>query len=166
MRDEPETIELWSPAFWELPPVLRALLTLDGTVTTFLEAFFRVKLHVERVHDDGDGEKDVRVVRLVDDQGRPWVFAITRIYRDATPFDVLYDLENTELPIGEVLARHRLRTFRNIKRVWRPRAGEFKTVFGGEALVAREYHVLHREAVMLQVREVFPVARFDGEAQR
>jgi len=169
-----------------LPPVLRTLLTTDGTVTETLAALHGEEVGV-RVLAQGyvpqaEGEAPelaaapgTRVVARVLDRtivlvgaesGRAYTVARSRIVPEALPAGLQAGLLERREPIGKLMLEHRLETFREIVDCGRCPAGRAPRLgdtapdalgISADAPVAwRTYRVISGGRPVMSITEVFP----------
>ncbi|MEW2085665.1 hypothetical protein [Streptomyces sp. NPDC005283] len=117
-------------AFDALGLVGRLLLTADGTVTGMLEQITGerivaaglvhggqppIRAAIEFAHPAGAGRLVVRATNLTgSSSGVTYVRARSALVPDALPRDLYADLVGTREPIGRLLRRHRVETFREL----------------------------------------------------
>lgn len=153
----------------------RMLLRTDGTVTHILEAYAGEPIEVVKVLQEFDtcteadapldlSEHDEKVLRrrVVLRAARSkqnLLYAETVVVPGRVEASFLDGLVATDDPIGALLARSRLETFREILRVFREPAGVNGATFGidpaGE-LIARTYRIVCGGQPILLITEKFP----------
>jgi beta-ribofuranosylaminobenzene 5'-phosphate synthase len=157
-----------------LSPVHRVLLTTDGSVTKLLEALFLEPVTVEAVEQrlvraDADlaallgvepgAEVNRRMVNLRNSK-RVLAHAVSH-----TPLSRLHPsfqeaVLGKDLPIGRILADHRVEARREVRTMDVFRADErFSRLFGippASLLLRRNYHIFHGGEVLINITEVFP----------
>lgn len=128
------------PGFALLSPVLRALLTTDGTVTETLAAFFGEEVGVEVLSQgyrdyEGRANRELeapvgtrmleRTIALVGaTSGRRYAAAWSRIVPGLLPSGLQEGLLAEKEPLGKLMLGHRLETFRDIVACGRCAAAE------------------------------------------
>ncbi len=155
----------------------KVLLTTDGTVTHILEAYAGEPITVVKLSefsewwDGADGELALepgdrvlrRTVLLTGKRtSRAFIYAES-VITDRVGSDLLYDLVTGDTPIGKILARSRLETFRELLDYGREPAGAAGAHLGVEAtdmLIWRRYRVLARQKPIMMITEKFPVSAF------
>jgi len=167
-----------------LSPVLRTLLTTDGTVTETLAALYgeevgvRVLAQGYAVRSKGEAPelgaaRDTRVldrtITLVGaESGRAYAAARSRIVPDALPAGLQAGLLERREPLGKLMLEHRLETFREVVACGRCPAAAAPGLegvaaealgMGREAPVAwRTYRVISGGRPVMSITEVFPEA--------
>lgn len=152
----------------------RMLLSTDGTVTHILEAYAGEPIEVVKLLQEFDtcAEADAPLDLSVDDKvlRRRVILRSARrrqnlLYAEAVVVPERVDaafldgLVGTDDPIGLLLSRARMETFREILRVFREPAGANGAVFGidpAAELVARTYRILAGGQPILMITEKFP----------
>lgn len=157
----------------DLTPLQRFLLATDGTVTTALAAYIgepvgvRMLLQEQTSLAEADGALGLRARRTVLERrvvvygtrtGVRVLYGDSRVALERLPAPVRADLLSGELPIGIVLRRHRLETFREPIGAGRRRATpEVAVQFGPGEVCWRTYAIIARRRPVMVVREEFPV---------
>jgi chorismate-pyruvate lyase len=153
----------------------RMLLATDGTVTHILEAYAGEPIEVVKLLQEFDtctkadaplelGEHEEKVLRrqvvLRSSRSRQnLLYAEAVVVPGRVDAGFLDGLVGTDDPIGLLLERTRIETFREILRVFREPAGPVGAVFGidaGAELVARTYRILSGGLPILLITEKFP----------
>lgn len=160
----------------------RVLLMTDGTVTDVLEAYTNEPVKVVKLAQwlDGVDPERPELERPVTDrvlrrsvllQGT--VTGTNLLHADSvvTPThlhpDVMDGLLESDTPLGRLLARYRVETFREILAVGFEPAGSCAHHFGidpAEKLVFRTYRILVDQRPVVRVTEKFPVTWFTAPA--
>lgn len=167
-----------APDFATLPAALRVLLVTDGTVTRTLEAWFLepieidVLTHTEVISPNARPEIHVapgepmvlrRVLLRGKSTGRCYAFAETTIASARLPDEVHEQLLQQKRGIGELLSEQRLETRRELLGWVRATAGELAAdldVGEHDTVLARTYRIHLAGRAVVEIREVFPLARF------
>ena len=161
----------------ELPRALRTLLVADGTVTKLLEAFFWETIGVrvtsqEVVREDpfGVGEiSDVihRVV-VIENAAQKHIYACatSKIVLNRLAPDVREALMHEHIGMGALLRAKRLETYREHRglhiRDAGPTDAPLLETTPDSLVVEREYRIHTNSAPFVNIREVFPIARYIG----
>lgn len=171
-----------------LPPVLRTLLTTDGTVTETLAALYGEEVGV-RVVSQGfrglsDGEApeldapagtrvlDRTIVLVGAASGSAYTVARSRIVPGALPRGLELGLLAGREPLGRLMLEHRLETFREVVACGRCAAAAVPGLAGtapralatdADAPVAwRTYRVISGGRPVMSITEVFPEGLPEG----
>jgi len=176
--------ELSVPGFADLAPVLRVLLTTDGTVTETLAAFHGEPVGVDVLSQgyrdyEGRANRELeapvgtrmleRTIALVGTQsGRRYAAAWSRIVPGLLPPGLQEGLLAEKEPLGQLMRNHRLETFREVVACGRCAAGEAPYlgircaaalgVDPGAGTVWRTYRVTTGGRPILSITEFFPEA--------
>jgi chorismate-pyruvate lyase len=172
------------PGFAGLAPVLRVLLTTDGTVTETLAAYHGEPVGVEVLSQgwrdyEGRANRELeaaigtrmleRTIALVGKvSGRRYAAAWSRIVPGLLPSGLQEGLLAEKEPLGQLLLAHRLETFREVVAAGRCPAGEAPTlgircaaalgVDPAAEVVWRTYRVTHGGRPVMSITEFFPEA--------
>jgi len=161
-----------------LPPFLRTLMVMDGTVTKSLEAFFWEAVNVETLRQEEiifpvdqewleikQGDKILqREVRLRGaESGKVYVYARSLIRLEILPPDLREALLSGKIGIGELLRECGLETYREIldmgEDIDESLAKIFCTGYCGE-LVYRTYRIMANHQPAVLITEYFPLKQF------
>ncbi len=167
-----------------LSTVQKILLTTDGSVTTLLEAFCSEKMAISTLLQE-IVPADSRQKEILDlPDGGAVNFRVVNI-KNARTHEVLLhavsetpvsrlepewqqDLLRADIPIGRILAGHRIEARRELLDIVLVRAdGEMSRTFRippGEFLLTRTYRIIHRGAPLMNIRETFPLRSFTRNA--
>lgn len=155
----------------------RILMSTDGSITAIIEAVTQKKVEVETLEqrviradkelakilevNEGD-EVNYRVVYLKADR---------EIYAKAISFTPLKRLENSfkedlmraDIPIGKIMKKHNIEARREIR--WsRVEDADQKLAeelgITDKRVISRNYNIIHRGRVLINITEFFPVERF------
>jgi len=165
-------------AFEKLPPLLRALLVTDGTVTRFLEAYLWEPIQVECLsQEDTVLEKDVSWLQIrsgskvfkrhvllkgVRSQ-KIYTFAESLIRIDRLWEGVREDLLQGRLGMGDLLRDRRMETYRELLCYGREDAGSLSPLLKiphQESVLSRSYRIYNKELPTILITEKFPEQAF------
>ncbi|MCP8304825.1 MAG: DUF98 domain-containing protein [archaeon] len=162
-----------------LSDVQKILLTTDGSVTRTLEVLTgRPVIIITKVRTPINADEDLakelkikvgektnyRVVHLKNtDSDRVLIFA-----RSWTPVMGLNgvikkDLTSTDMPIGKILAKHKLETRREVTSIGLLEADDMlKEAFkiDSEPMLSRFYNIIYESEILIRINEVFPLSSF------
>jgi chorismate-pyruvate lyase len=159
-----------------LPPLLRAIIVTDGTVTKLLEAFLwetiDVRVLVQRVVEalppgsdlTGDGGVLHRQVILVGrDRKAVLAYAVSNVILGALNDELRHALLSGAIGIGALLQEKQLETYRQplrvVRRAAQDNAGHLE-VAPGAPVVERKYLVHLNRRPAIEITEVFPLERY------
>lgn len=163
-----------------LPPFLRVLLVMDGTVTRSLEAFFWEPIDVEvLIHDSVPSEQSYpqigidygeriilrRVILRGRVRGTAYAFAQSVIAEKRISSELCDELVMAKKGLGEVLLSMRQRTFREILSVRQAEAREWAAeleVDPAASVLVRQYTICHETEPAILVEEIFPQSRYES----
>lgn len=155
-----------------LPPIIRVLLSADGTVTDILEAWCNTTVVVDKLYvppaKSGDGS--IRIVVLVDAASSGnLLYAVSKIHKNNLSETEYEQLLNNDEPIGKMLDRFK-ETTRSITRIefMNPRRedakiiSQFLSIDLKDWYIERTYDILRDNKPIITINEVFNVRTFDG----
>jgi chorismate-pyruvate lyase len=166
--------------FFGLSPFQQILLTTDGTVTEMLEAWAGENMQVTKLahamqplvkaNDDlaaAAGERELTRTILLrgEDSGRCFLFARSHILVDRLDTRVRDGLLESSEPLGRLLLRFRIETFKEIIASGLRPAAEAGEHFGMHAdtpLIYRTYRMTSGGKPVMLISEAFPRAFFGG----
>ena len=164
--------------FSVLPPFLRMLLVMDGTVTKSLEAYFWEHVNVVCLnqsrqtldHDESllDMKTGAQVLRrevqLTGDKSkRNYLYAASIIRTDGFAHSIVDDLIAGQIGIGELLQNEKFETYRKIVGVKQGQGSFLKEKFSNEQwgnTITRTYIIYTNKIPCIQVTEYFPVSLY------
>jgi len=174
-----------------LPPVLRTLLTTDGTVTETLAALYGEEVGVRVIAQgygalgQGDAPEleaplgtrvlDRSIVLVGADTGRVYTAARSRIVPEALPRGLREGLLARREPLGKLMLEHRLETFREVMACGRCPAAAAPGLEGHAAdalgtgpaapVAWRTYRVITGGRPVMSITEVFPEGLPEARAE-
>lgn len=167
---------LIEPNLRTLTPYQRALLTIDGTVTKFIEAYRMEPVHVvlldqqthslEADHPWLEIEEGTSVIsRQVLLQGKYsrtlYAYAVSLLVHDQLPEAVREDLKVNPGGIGRVLIKHRLETRRDVLWYGREHIDDLPAPvchLTDGRFISRTYRVICKGNPFMLINEKFPVS--------
>jgi len=165
----------WQPVnLWTLSPFQRALVSIDGTVTKFIEAYMLEPIEIVRLHQR---EQQLQrehlwlaasagtsvIARQVLLRGRYsatiYAYAVSLLLVDRLPADVLRGLDVDPSGIGRILLNSQLENRREI--LWYGRETiadlpESIEVCTGNHFISRTYRILVGNRPIMLINEKFP----------
>lgn len=159
-------------------PMQRILLVTDGTVTNVLEAYAREQIRVVKLRQVSEpaGQAAADLDVLESDQilhrevlltgrssGRIFVYALSQIVPARLDPRVRRGLTESLEPIGRLLEKNRVETFREILDARREPAGVRAVHFGIDrraVLVSRTYRIIAGRQPVMLITEKFPADAF------
>jgi chorismate-pyruvate lyase len=164
-----------------LSTLQRVLLMTDGTVTDVVEAYANERIHVmklsqsfgtvdsERPELELDPTERIlrrRILLQGASTGTNYIYADSVVTPDHLHPDVVDGLLVTDTPLGRLLARHRVETFREIVALGFEPAGTcagFFEIDPTTKLVFRTYRIIVNQRPVVRITEKFPVTHFTSE---
>jgi len=150
-----------------LPPFLRVLLAVDGTVTEVLEAWFGEPVAVEklRMAVEAGRAADRAVVLKGARTGRRFAHAVSALDLDALPAAMRQGLSKGTRGIGQLMRDERLETYRELGPVWAEPAGALAPALHcapENTLIGRRYAIWMAGRPAIRIVERFPLALYAG----
>ncbi|MFN3383547.1 MAG: chorismate pyruvate-lyase family protein [Archaeoglobaceae archaeon] len=155
----------------------RILLTTDGSITSIIEAVTQSQVIVETVTQrvvKADREVAERLgIREGDDVNYRVVYLKSKgiIYAKAVSFTPLRrlangfreDLMRADIPIGKIMKKHRIEARREIRwgKIIRDETLAEEMKVKKPLFIARNYVIIHRNEVLIDITEFFPMERFE-----
>jgi chorismate-pyruvate lyase len=110
----------------EVPQPYRQLLVHEGDMTPTLEAFHKVRLHLEVLRREQRDDFYFREVVLIGDGTQPRVeFGAIKIFLALFPRAARADILEERLPLGTLLAKHRITHFSRPKAFLKIQSDDF-----------------------------------------
>ncbi|MBP1929317.1 beta-ribofuranosylaminobenzene 5'-phosphate synthase [Methanolinea mesophila] len=167
-----------------LSPVQKILITTDGSVTRLLEAFTGSGIGIVTLHQQTVESSPPESAVLDVNPGEAVNHRIVEIRRTDTGAVLLHatsftplsrlepewrqDLVRADVPIGKILAGHKIEARRELLDVGLEPAGvKMAGIFGidpGDLLLKREYRIIHRGLPLIDIHEKFPLQSFSRGA--
>ena len=76
--------------------------------------------------------------------------------------EICCDLVRADIPIGRILKNYQIESRREVNKIYIEKPNErLKDLFNTkEDMLAREYVIIHKNNVLMWIKEVFPVSKF------
>jgi chorismate-pyruvate lyase len=167
-----------------LSPTHKILLTTDGSITRVLEALTGEEIRVETVTqeilkadreiasllDVNRGEEvNYRVVNLRSPRG-VLVRAISYTPLERLEDKFKEDVMKADVPIGKIMSRLKIEARREIREMGIAKAdeelGRLFNVTVGSVLLKRNYNIIRKNKVLLNITEIFPYEAFKSTAEK
>ncbi|MFH1773784.1 MAG: chorismate pyruvate-lyase family protein [Methanobacteriota archaeon] len=161
-----------------LSPIQKILLTTDGSITRILKALRGEEIKVEtkkqevikadrkivRLLKINEGDKvNYRAVNLKDSNG-VLIHAISYAPLRRLKKEFREDIMRRDVPIGRILAKLKIEARREIRNFGSMKADKkLSRLFGipiNALLLKRNYNIIHRNKILLNITEVFPYEFF------
>ncbi|BAW32173.1 MAG TPA: chorismate pyruvate-lyase family protein [Methanothermobacter sp.] len=155
----------------------KILLATDGSITRILDVLFgKVKIRTlvqefreanEKIADKLDiaiGEKiNYRIVLIGNKE--PLIHAISYIPLARLDNDFKEDLIRADIPIGKILRKHNIESRREVEKIdIEEPTSELKKIFQTDSLMlTRTYNIIHKDKILIRIKETFPITYFTGE---
>lgn len=153
----------------------KILLTTDGSITAILDVLYgkitlsTLEQHFEEATEEtaklinakvGDQINFREVIMHKDDENL--IYAISHIPLNRLSDEICCDLVRADIPIGRILKNHRIESRREINNIYIEKPNEtLKKLFNTtEDMLARDYVIIHKNEILMWIKEVFPVSKF------
>ncbi|VUT24697.1 MAG: Beta-ribofuranosylaminobenzene 5'-phosphate synthase [Candidatus Methanolliviera sp. GoM_oil] len=161
----------------------KLLLTTDGSITNTLEILIGGEVGIETLHqkiveaDEKIAEKlgvanedeiNERIVRIYNKKNnKPLIYAISYAPLRRADKDFSEDLFSADIPIGKIMEKYKIESRREIKDIDYTRANEELSkifgVFEEEILLRRNYSIIRKGEILIDIYEIFPYSSFQNE---
>jgi len=161
----------------------KLLLTTDGSITNTLEILIGGEVGIETLHqkiveaDEKIAEKlgvanedeiNERIVRIYNKKNnKPLIYAISYAPLSLADKDFSKDLFSADIPIGKIMEKYKIESRREIKDINYTRANEELSkifcVFEEEILLRRNYSIIRKGEILIDIYEIFPYSSFQNE---
>ncbi|MDD4750110.1 MAG: chorismate pyruvate-lyase family protein [Methanosarcinaceae archaeon] len=152
----------------EIPTCLRVCCGNDGSVTFLLELMTRSPVKVLTEAQCIRRASRQEAVLLEIEEGSKLNFRKVRLYAGDTLFaqakslsplermppSMQEELMRAEIPIGKILREHALETRRDMGEL---KVLKEKTSFGSTPVLSRTYKIIHKNNVLMWIKEEFPI---------
>ncbi len=158
----------------ERTPILKCLLSTNGSITLLLEAFFGERQRADKLSEEevvftedhpdlklraGDNAME-RVILLRGTQTqRAYLHATTLVALDKICPEFRKSLQSTQTPIGRLWDDHKMELFKEMLRYERQPAGDLAESFDiaeTDLLISRTYRVYSDNKCIMLITESFP----------
>jgi len=153
----------------------KILLTTDGSITAILDVLYgkitlsTLEQHFEDASDEtsklinantGDKINFREVIMHKDSENL--IYAMSYIPLKRLTDEICCDLVRADIPIGRILKNYNIESRREINNIYIEKPNEtlqklFKTK---EDMLARDYVIIHKNEILMWIKEVFPVSKF------
>jgi len=159
-------------------PIHKILMTTDGSITRILEAITGKEIKIETVEQrvvKADGhlaqllsipegaDVNYRVVNLMANE-EVLAHAVSCTPLDRLREDFREELMKADIPVGNIIRKHRLEVRREINWGRIEKADNLADIFEiGEEddVLVRNYNIIHSGKILINITEYFPVKKFE-----
>ena len=152
----------------------KILLTTDGSITAILDVLYgKITLSTFEQHFEDATESAKLVNAKVGDKvnfrevimhknDENLIYAISYIPLKRLTDEICCDLVRADIPIGRILKNYNIESRREINNIYIEKPNEtlqklFNTT---EDMLARDYVIIHKNKILMWIKEVFPVSKF------
>lgn len=153
----------------------KILLTTDGSITAILDVLYgKITLSTLEQHFEDATEESAKLVNCeVGDQvnfreiimhkdDKNLIYAISYIPIKRLTDEICCDLVRADIPIGRILKNYHVESRREVNNIFIERPSETlqKLFDTDEDMLARDYVIIHKDEILMWIKEVFPVSQF------
>lgn len=153
----------------------KILLTTDGSITAILDVLYgKITLSTLEQHFEAATEETAKLVNAeVGDQinfrevimhkdDENLIYAISHIPLNRLTDEICCDLVRADIPIGRILKNYNIESRREINDIYIEKPNEtLQKLFNtDEDMLARDYVIIHKNEILMWIKEVFPVSKF------
>ena len=134
----------------------KILLTTDGSITAILDVLYgKITLSTLEQHFDYR-----EVIMHKEDENL--IYAVSYIPLKRLTDEICCDLVRADIPIGRILKNYNIESRREINNIYieKPNDTLQKLFNTTEDMLARDYVIIHKNEVLMWIKEVFPVSKF------
>ena len=153
----------------------KILLTTDGSITAILDVLYgKITLSTLEQHfdtatpeisnlinvDEGAKINYREVIMHKNDENL--LYALSYIPLERLTDEICCDLVRADIPIGRILKNYQIESRREVNKIYVEKPNKRLTdLFDTrEDMLAREYVIIHKNEVLMWIKEVFPVSKF------
>ena len=153
----------------------KILLTTDGSITAILDVLYgKITLSTLEQHFDtatkeisdlinvGKGAQINYREVIMHKNDENLIYALSYIPLNRLTDEICCDLVRADIPIGRILKNYHIESRREINKIYVEKPNQrLKELFNTtEDMLAREYVIIHKNEVLMWIKEVFPVSKF------
>ncbi len=153
----------------------KILLTTDGSITAILDVLYgKITLSTLEQHFEDATEESAKLVNakvgdkvnfrevIMHKNDENLIYAISYIPLKRLTDEICCDLVRADIPIGRILKNYNIESRREINSIYIEKPNEtlqklFNTT---EDMLARDYVIIHKNKILMWIKEVFPVSKF------
>ena len=153
----------------------KILLTTDGSITVILDVLYgKITLSTIEQHFETSTSKTSKLINV--DEGvqinyrevimhkndENLIYALSYIPLERLTDEICCDLVRADIPIGRILKNYKIECRREINKIYVEKPNKrLKELFNTqEDMLAREYVIIHKNNVLMWIKEIFPVNKF------
>lgn len=153
----------------------KILLTTDGSITAILDVLYgKITLSTLEQHFEDATEESAKLVNakigdkvnfrevIMHKDDENLIYAVSYIPLKRLTDEICCDLVRADIPIGRILKNYNIESRREINNIYIEKPNEtlqklFNTT---EDMLARDYAIIHKNEILMWIKEVFPVSKF------
>ncbi len=153
----------------------KILLTTDGSITAILDVLYgKITLSTLEQHFEDATEETAKLVNaeigdeinfrevIMHKGDENLIYAISHIPLKRLTDEICSDLVRADIPIGRILKNYSIESRREINDIYIEKPNETlqKLFDTDEDMLARDYVIIHKNEILMWIKEVFPVSKF------
>ena len=153
----------------------KILLTTDGSITAILDVLYgKITLSTLEQHFEYATEESAKLVNaevgdqvnyrevIMHKEDENLIYAVSYIPLKRLTDEIRCDLVRADIPIGRILKNYNIESRREINNIYieKPNDTLQKLFNTTEDMLARDYVIIHKNEVLMWIKEVFPVSKF------
>ena len=153
----------------------KILLTTDGSITAILDVLYgKITLSTLEQHFEYATEESAKLVNaevgdqvnyrevIMHKEDENLIYAVSYIPLKRLTDEICCDLVRADIPIGGILKNYNIESRREINNIYieKPNDTLQKLFNTTEDMLARDYVIIHKNEVLMWIKEVFPVSKF------
>ena len=153
----------------------KILLTTDGSITAILDVLYgKITLSTLEQHFEYATEESAKLVNaevgdqvnyrevIMHKEDENLIYAVSYIPLKRLTDEICCDLVRADIPIGRILKNYNIESRREINNIYieKPNDTLQKLFNTTEDMLARDYVIIHKNEVLMWIKEVFPVSKF------
>ena len=153
----------------------KILLTTDGSITAILDVLYgKITLSTLEQHFEDATEETAKLINaesgdlinfrevIMHKDDENLIYAISYIPLKRLTDEICCDLVRADIPIGRILKNYDIESRREINDIYieKPNKTLQKLFNTTEDMLARDYVIIHKNEILMWIKEVFPVSKF------
>ena len=153
----------------------KILLTTDGSITAILDVLYgKITLSTLEQHFEYATEESAKLVNaevgdqvnyrevIMHKEDENLIYAVSYIPLKRLTDEICCDSVRADIPIGRILKNYNIESRREINNIYieKPNDTLQKLFNTTEDMLARDYVIIHKNEVLMWIKEVFPVSKF------
>ncbi|MBR0271148.1 MAG: chorismate lyase [Methanobrevibacter sp.] len=153
----------------------KILLTTDGSITAILDVLYgKITLSTLEQHFEDATEETAKLINaksgdlinfrevIMHKDNENLIYAISYIPLSRLTDEICCDLVRADIPIGRILKNYNIESRREVNNIYieKPNKTLQELFDTTEDMLARDYVIIHKNEILMWIKEVFPVSKF------